>query len=308
VELRQLEYFVEVARTGTYVAAASTLSVAQPALWRQVHALERELGTPLFERVGRRVRLTTDGRALAAQAEAVLAAAGRLRADADALRTGRAGVVAIACGAPHLREFLAPVIAELRRAQPEIEITVREYGGGGPGPGRGMLADLLDGTVDLATGVAAGFAGVETIPLYPVRMLVAVPAGHLWRDASTIDVRELQGQPLVLAQPGSYSRGVIEAACGRAGFTPVVGFESPNPLSILALGEAGLGVPILVEDAVPRPLDRPWPVVTEQGRVLGGTVQLGWRAASRLTPAVTAFIELARAQAARQGETGSGRN
>jgi DNA-binding transcriptional LysR family regulator len=108
MELRQLEYFVEVARKGTYVAAAASLSVAQPALWRQVKELERELGTPLFERVGRRVRLTRDGARLADQAAGILAAAGRLRDDAEALRAGRAGAVAIACAAPQLREFLAP--------------------------------------------------------------------------------------------------------------------------------------------------------------------------------------------------------
>src|SRR5690242_19312935 len=77
MELRQLEYFVEVARKGTYLAASASLSVAQPALWRQVKELERELGVPLFERVGRRVRLTRNGEALADQAATVLAASGR---------------------------------------------------------------------------------------------------------------------------------------------------------------------------------------------------------------------------------------
>jgi DNA-binding transcriptional LysR family regulator len=305
VDLRQLEYFVNVARKGTYLAAAASLSVAQPVVWRQVKDLERELGTPLFERVGRRVRLTRDGSTLADQAEGILAAAGRLRASAEALRVGRAGFVAIACAAPHLREFLAPVIAALRAAQPDLQVNVREYSGGGPGPGPGMLADLLDGTVDLATGLGTGDPKLETIPLYEARLLLPVPDAHPWRDESAIEVVRLQDVPLVLAQPGSYSRGAIEAACGRAAFAPIIGFDSPNALSILALGHAGLGVPVVVEDALPGPSGRPWPVLTEGGRALGGTIRLGWRAGTPRAAAVSAFIELARAEAARRGVEGS---
>jgi DNA-binding transcriptional LysR family regulator len=299
MELRQLEYFVEVARKGTYLAAAASLSVAQPALWRQVKELERELGTPLFERVGRRVRLTRDGAALAVQAAGILAAADRLRDDAEALRAGRAGAVAIACAAPQLREFLAPVIAALRSEHPDIEVHVREYGGGGPGPGPGILTDLLDGTVDLAT-LGTGHPRLETMPIYEVRMIVAVPDSHPWRDAATVEITELRDRPLVVAQQGSYSRGAIEAACARAGFNAVIGFDSPNPLSILALGEAGLGIPILVGDAVPHPKRRPWPVLVEGRLPLGGTMRLGWRADAPQAAAVSVFIELARAEAARR--------
>jgi DNA-binding transcriptional LysR family regulator len=300
MELRQLAYLVEVARTGTFSAAAASLSVAQPALWRQVKDLERELGLPLFERVGRRVRLTHDGEAVVGGASGVLAAAEHLRTTAEDLRTGRAGVVSIACAAPHLREFLAPVIAALRAAHPRVEVRVREYGGGGPGPGPGMKADLLAGTVDVATGVGPAEAGLETFPIYDVRLLVAVPDDHPWRDDPVIEVRRLRGQPLVVSQQGSFSRAVLVAACARAGFEPTIGFDSPNPLSILALGEAGLGFPVLLDGAAPAPVERPWPALAEGGRVISNTMRLGWRAGATPSAAVSAFIELARAEAARR--------
>jgi len=300
MELRQLAYLVEVAETGTFSAAAVSLSVAQPALWRQVKDLERELGTPLFERVGRRVRLTRDGETIVQQAGAVLAAAERLRATAEDLRTGRAGLVSIACAAPHLREFLAPVIGALREAHTGVEVRVREYGGGGPGPGPGMMADLLAGTVDIATGVGPGVAGVESFPIYDVRLLVALPDDHPWRDEAVIDVDRLRGQPLVVAQEGSFSRAILVAACARAGFEPTTGFDSPNPLSILALGEAGLGVPVLLDGAAPGPAERPWPALAERGRAISNTMRLGWRAGTTPSAAVAAFIELARAEAARR--------
>jgi DNA-binding transcriptional LysR family regulator len=225
-----------------------------------------------------------------------------LRSAADDLRSGRSGVVSMACAAPHLREFLAPVIAAIRRAHPAVDVRVREYGGGGPGPGPGMRADLLDGTVDLATGVPADEPGLESLAMYNVRLLVAVPDDHPWRDERLIDVERLRDQPLVVAQPGSYSRAAVEAACRRAGFEPTIGFDSPNPLSILALGEAGLGLPILVEDAAPRPIERPWPALAEHGRPITNGMRLGWRAGAATSAAVAAFIELARAEAARRDQ------
>src|SRR5215218_2189699 len=118
MELRQLRYFASVSELGTYAAAADRLHVAQPALWRQVQSLERELRVPLFERVGRRVRLTSDGATLLAQAQSTLATADRLAHSADDLRTARGGVVAIACASPHIRKFLAPVLGEFHSSHP----------------------------------------------------------------------------------------------------------------------------------------------------------------------------------------------
>jgi DNA-binding transcriptional LysR family regulator len=299
VELRQLQFFAEVARRGTYLAAAASLSVAQPAVWRRVKDLEVELGVPLFERFGRKVRLTRAGQSVLDEAESVLAAAARLSTTADDLRAGRAGRLAIACAAPHLRKFLAPVLAEFRLAHPSVAVEVREYGGGqGQGPGTGMREDLESGAADLATGVPPGEPGYETIPLYDMRLLIAVPDDHPWRDAGTIAVDRLRGQSLVLAQRGSFSRAAVEAACARAGFEPLVGFDSPNPLSILALGQAGLGLPVLVDDALPEPAGRPWPRLAEPGRANSTTITLGWRSASPMSAALGAFVDLARQHAA----------
>lgn len=294
MELRQLQYFAEVAHRGTYVAAASALSVAQPALWRRVKDLELELGTPLFERVGRRVRLTRNGQILLEEAERVIAAASALSMTAEDLGAGRAGRLAIACAAPHLRAFLAPVIAEFRAAYPGVAVDLREYGGGGQGFGPGMREDLRDGTVDLATGVPPGDAGFGTLPLYDMHLVVAVPDDHPWRDVRTVNVERLRGESLVLAQHGSYSRAAVLAACARAGFEPFVGFDSPNPLSILALGAAGLGLPVLVDDALPQPVGRPWPMLEERGRPISTTITLGWRTGVPLSAASSSFVERAR--------------
>lgn len=294
MELRQLRYFTAVAREGTYAAAAHALSIAQPALWRQVRDLEQELGVKLFERAGRRVRLTIDGRSILDQAAAAIATVDRLEATAADLRSARAGVVAIACASPHLRRFLAEVIGAFRESHPGVAFKIREYGGGSA-PGRGIPEDLLDGLVDLATGVApTDDPRFEGFPIYEVHLVVAVPDDHPWRDVAAVEVAQLRDRPLVCSQAGAYSRRALEAACRRSGFEPLVAFDSASPMTVLALGAADLGLAVTIDDAVPEPVDRPWPRLVAEDRGVGDTVRLAWRAGVSLSPTVSAFVELAR--------------
>jgi DNA-binding transcriptional LysR family regulator len=176
-----------------------------------------------------------------------------------------------------------------------VVIRIREYGGGST-PGRGIREDLESGIVDLGTGVVpADDRGFEGFPVYRVRLIVAVSDDHPLRGAASVDIKRLRDQPLVLSQAGSYSRGALEAACRRAGVEPLVAFDSASPESIMALGAAGLGLPIFVDDAVPPPVGSRWPVITEGGRPIGDPVRLLWRADSALSPAVRDFVDAARA-------------
>jgi DNA-binding transcriptional LysR family regulator len=294
MELRQLRSFAAVAHDGTYAAAATSLEITQPAVWRQVHELEAELGLSLFERYGRRVRPTAVGVRLLEQAAAVLATVDRFRTTAADLRSLRAGVVGIACASPHLQRFLAARIGAFRRVHPGVSLVVREYSGAAA-PGRGILEDLLDGVVDVATLIGtSGVSEVEGFPVYEVRLVVAVPDGHPWRDAGTVDVSLLRDQPLIVTHRGAYSRGAVDAACQRAGFEPNVAFTVASPASQVALGRANLGLPVVVDDAVSPDRGGPWPMLLERGKPIGETVRLIWRTGARLPPSVRAFVEFAR--------------
>jgi DNA-binding transcriptional LysR family regulator len=294
VELRQLRSFNAVATEGSYAAAARSLSVTQPAVWRQVRDLEEELGLSLFERYGRRVRLTADGLRLLEEATAVLATVDRFTATAGDLRSVRGGVVGIACASPHLQRFLATTIGAFREAHPGVSLVIREYSGA-TSPGRGIREDLLDGVVDLATLIATQDSpDFEGFPIYEVHLVVAVPDDHPWRDRATIEIGMLKDKPLIVSQRGAYSRGVIEAACRRAGFEPSVAFAVSSPPSQVALGRADLGLPIVVDDAVAPEGDRPWPRLVERGKSISETVRLIWRASAKLSPSVRAFIQFAR--------------
>jgi len=117
------------------------------------------------------------------------------------------------------------------------------------------------------------------------------------RLALDTEEEELEGVPLVASQAGAYSRRTLEDACRRAGFEPRVAFDSASPSSVLALGEAGLGIPITIDDAVDQPAGRPWPGIVESGRPIVDTVGLYWRAGAVLSPTARAFVDVARSAA-----------
>jgi DNA-binding transcriptional LysR family regulator len=94
MDLRHLRYFVAVAETGAFARAAARLRITQPALWRQVHSLEAELGVRLFERTCRRVRVTSAGEGLLLRSRELLAGAERLVEHAQAVRGGEVGSLA----------------------------------------------------------------------------------------------------------------------------------------------------------------------------------------------------------------------
>jgi LysR family cyn operon transcriptional activator len=239
MELRHLRYFVAVADTGSFGRAATQLTITQPALWRQVHALEGELGVPLFERAGRRVRLTRDGHALLGRARDVLDAAAHLRAHAASLGAGEVGHLRIG-GTPQIMQtVLAPFLARYLTLRPGVEVHLVEEGGASV-PGL-----VVRGEVDLALAVLRGGEPLEGRPLMPVRVLVAVPAGHRLRRHAAVPMDDLRDEPLLLLRAGFGSREMFDAACRIAGMRPRIVLESGDAQSLLALAEAGRGVAIV---------------------------------------------------------------
>lgn len=300
MELRQLESFSAVAREGTYTAAAERLHVAQPALWRQVHQLERELGVALFERVGRRVRITTAGRLVLDRADHLLAGAGRLRTLADELRLGRTGRVRVGCFAPHIVAFLAPVVAALRASHPHIGVELSEHGPPGAptlASATSLVESLRAGATDvITTSTVEDDADLDGFAAYQVAV-VAVPAlgdaTLTTARGSRVPVTSLRDVPLVASPVGYFSRQRLETACRTAGFEPRIEAESSSPAALLALADHGVGTAIVADDAIPtRAMRR----LTAQGKPLTDTVWL-YRQARNRDPAVDAFFTKARSAA-----------
>jgi DNA-binding transcriptional LysR family regulator len=245
MELRHLRYFVAVAEEGHVTRAAERLGMQQPPLSQQIQALERELAVQLFRRKPRGVELTDAGRALLADARAILAHVDHAFATTRRTARGEQGRIAIGftSSAP-FHPFVPRVIRAFREAYPLVALTLDEGGT------TELIEDLRSERVDAAfirTPVADPM-GVAINPLLEEAMLVALPATHaLAADATELPLAALAAETFIVYRrpsgPGLYD--AIFGACHAAGFSPIVGQEAPRIVSTLNLVAAGLGIAIV---------------------------------------------------------------
>lgn len=252
MQFRQLEYFTAVADAHHFTRAAEAMHVAQPSLSKQIHALERELGTPLFSRARGNITLTPAGQALLPLARRILAEVD----DAEVQVREIAGLVRgrVRLGAtPSLSTVLLPgALARFSSAYPGIDIHIEEQGG------RDLVRLLAQGELDLALIVLplrTRDPALTTAPLLREPLVVAAPADGSLTRARSLRVRDLAKHPLVMYREGYDLRQVALAACRRQGIEPRIAVEGGELDAVLSLAEAGLGlaiVPSMVLDGRPR--------------------------------------------------------
>ncbi|WP_040777336.1 LysR family transcriptional regulator [Nocardia pneumoniae] len=243
MELRQLRYFVTVAREASFTRAAARLHLAQPGLSAQIRQLERELGQPLLDRGGRTVRLTEVGAAVLPHAEEALAAAERITRTVDeftGLLRGQVRVGLISGAA--VEEFdVAAVLADFHDDHPQVAISLSED------TSERMLAALGRGELDIAL---VGLTGAELDPgigidvVLDTAIVAAVPVADADYDAE-IPLAALRDRPLICLPPGTGIRGVFQRACAAAGFEPSIAYEAAAPPLLLRLAARGLGVAVV---------------------------------------------------------------
>lgn len=289
VELHHLRYFVAVARTGSFTRAAELSHVAQPSLSQQIRRLEAELGGPLFDRTGGRVRLTPLGEALLPRAERILAeaeAAVREAQELLGLKRGRVVVGTTPISGAHL---LPPVVAAFRQRYPGVAVALREES-------TATLVELTRrGEVDLSlVTLPVRDPDLEAVPLITEDLLLAVPPGHPLAEAEEVPLGAVAGEPFLLLKEGMGFRNVALAACAAAGFRPEPVFESSYMDTLLALVAVGMGVTLVPRlaargdgDPAPRFVELAPPRPT---RTLG----LVWRRQGHLSPATRTFVAVAR--------------
>jgi DNA-binding transcriptional LysR family regulator len=243
MDLRHVRTFVTVAEVGTVSRAAEQLHIAQPALSRQIANLEDEFGLKLFDRVGRRLVLTSEGEQLLNDCRGLLNYARALGEQAQVLRRGDVGVLRVSAS-PHLIEGIFP--AFLRHyAVRYPNVQVRLVDAVGP-----QLFDMLErGEIHLAQSAVRAIPPDEqrfgSRPLAPMQMLAACqPRIRLGTDGA-VEIGRLAPYPLLQPTPDFIMRRNFDAACRLAGFTPNNVLECRAPHGLLAMAEAGHGVAII---------------------------------------------------------------
>ncbi|WP_420008040.1 LysR substrate-binding domain-containing protein [Xanthomonas sacchari] len=194
MDLRQLRYFVAVARERNFTRAAETLHIAQPPLSRQIQQIEQQLGVPLLVRHSRPLRLTDAGRLFYEEALQVLGRVEQMTEAARRLGRSERRVASIGFVASTLYGGLPTVVRRLRQARPDLEVRLVELMSGQ------QVEALKEGRIDLGFGrVRSSDQHVERLVLREERLVAAIPMGHpLAAQDTPLAPAALAGQRLLL--------------------------------------------------------------------------------------------------------------
>lgn len=248
MDLKQIEYFVRVAELGSFTRASTALSIAQPALSRQIRLLEVELRQTLLVRNGRGAAPTEAGKLLLEHGRGILHQVQRAREELGRVRGSLAGRVAIGLPSSLARMVTVPLTRAFRQQMPDAALSIRE------GLSVAMHESLLAGRLDIAVLYnAQPSAEVDISPLMEEELLLvqARPPG-LPEDPppAAITLREVAALPLVIPSRPNAIRMHVEAEMANIDCRPQVVLEIDGVAAILDLVADGVGCAVLSRNAV----------------------------------------------------------
>jgi len=252
MELRQLKYFVEVARREHVSEAADILHVAQSAISRQIANLEAELGVYLFEREGRNVKLTPIGRHFLPHAETVLRAVDYAKQQIDEYLDPERGTIKIGFPSSLASHTMPMVISAFKEEHPNVKFQLRQ------GSYKYLIEAVKRREIDLAFlgPVPTDEKQIKGEILFIESFAALLPLNHRLAKRESIVLNELRHEPFITFPEGYILHQIVIDACKQAGFSPIISSEGEDLDAIKGLVSAGIGVTLLPEntfyDTMPR--------------------------------------------------------
>lgn len=280
----ELRWLLALADEENITAAAARLHVSQPTLSRRLQRLERDLGRPLFARVGRRIELTDAGARFVAHVR---------RADAELVAAEQElhdqGPVTVGLGFLHSfgSWLVPPLVARAREVEPRLRFRLVQD-----------AADVIagrvaDGSLDL--GIVSPRPGIRSLTwrrLTRQRVGAALPTGHRLADRERLRMADLSEETFVAMAAGYGVRQLFDEMCAAAGFTPSIGFECQELDTVAGLVASGAGVGLLpLEDSPRLPPGLTLVPLADSGA--GRDIGLIWRRSAPLTPELRLVREVA---------------
>jgi DNA-binding transcriptional LysR family regulator len=242
LNLDQLRSFADVVELGSFSAAAERQGISQPAISLQIRQLEKQLGVTLLERIARKARPTAAGAELLTHAARIDAAVAATLESMARHATGTYGRVRLGTGATACIFLLPPLLRDLRRRHPTLEITVHT------GDTAEIVRDIEENILDIAlVTLPASGRMLEVIPVMEDELVLIAPPET--RLPERVPPKLLATLPLV--QPPGNTRRLADEWLARAGLhvKPVMSLGSVE--AIKELVGAGLGCAVLPKMALP---------------------------------------------------------
>lgn len=292
MELRQLETFVCVARRRSFTRAAEELHLTQPAVTRQIAALEAELKTPLFDRLGKSVPLTAAGEMLLRYAGQILRLTADAREAVAEVGLGASGRLAVGASTTLATYVLPRVLTRFRAAHPGVEVLIRT------GVSAHITGLVLSGGVDLGlvTNEEPTESALVLEPLGEYETVLVLAPEHALASRELVTASELVGQPLLLMEAGTNLRHYVDELFASTGVVLAPTMELDSVETIKRMVEVGLGISLLPRVAVETEVAagtlvaRPLREAAHSRR----SMALAWRPDKFRTAAMEAFIALLR--------------
>ncbi|MFD1037361.1 LysR substrate-binding domain-containing protein [Virgibacillus byunsanensis] len=241
MDIRQVEYFAEVAKQLNFTRAASNLHISQPSLSKTIKNLETEIGAALFYRGAKQLDLTDAGQAFLVNAKNVLDAFENLTSELNDVIDLKKGEIKI--GIPPIigTAFFSKLISKYKEAYPSIDMTLNEVGS------KKIKHGVREGELDigLICNLPIQKENFETIKLLKDPLMLIVQKDNPLAERKTIDFSHIEKEPFIMYRHDfSLHDGIIEA-CKNHGFYPNIVCESSQKDFMIEMVEAKLGVALL---------------------------------------------------------------
>jgi len=283
---KQLEAFEAAARLGSLARAGEELGLTQPTLSMQIRKLSDAVGMPLFDHVGRNLRLTDEGQDLLRMCREMFGAVARFEmalAERRGLQRGRLRIAAVKTGEYFVPRLLGDFVRRYPSIEVELEVIGRPH----------VLQRLREGLDDLYVfSQVPEDDAVEAVPFLDDALVVVAPADHPLAHGGPVTLAEVAREPFIQREPGSGTRKAAERAFADRGLKPSVRTQFGSNEAIKQAVIGGLGVSVLPRLALEHDDDPRLAVLDVAGFPLRHQWYLVHPAGRRLSAAARAFMDM----------------
>ncbi|MFC5649680.1 LysR family transcriptional regulator [Paenibacillus solisilvae] len=237
MELRKLEYFIAVCEELHFTKAADKIGISQPNLSLQIKALEEEIGTPLFDRIGKRIALTEAGSILLRHTRSMFQNLQNAFQEMDELNHQRGGSLSVGALPSELDFRLTPMFISFYKRYPNVRLKIISE--------VDLTRLVLNTDIDI---------GISLKPLFDPRLVirpltreeygVVVSKDHELSSKDSISLTELKELPIVTYPKGFWGRDFLENCCQQHGFNLNVVVETTSSSSLFYFVRENIGVAI----------------------------------------------------------------
>lgn len=290
MDLRQIEYFTEVAKQLSFTKAAATLHVSQPSISKAIQNLETELGVPLFYRSSKQLELTDAGEAVLKNAKQVLAACQNLQSEVSDLSELKKGRIRI--GIPPIvgAAFFSKLISHYKEKYPYVDIILTEVGT------KQIRRDIDKGELDigLVCSATSPNENLETICFLRDPLQLIVHQENPIAALTSANIEDLRNESFIMYRNDFVLYDQIFEQCKKADFYPTIACETTQKDLFIEMVQAKLGIALLPQKIADKIQYDSIRVIDFSNNPIYLELGITWKKNKYLSFAVREFIEVAK--------------